>query len=312
MADIETLRKAFAIPDVVDFDAGKGGLVRAVVRAPGADAQIYLHGAHVTHFQPAGGAPLLFLSRQSRFELGKAIRGGVPIVFPWFGPKAGDPSAPMHGFARTMEWNLTSVRQAAAGDVSLTLELSASEVTRKLWPHDFHLSYTVRIAKAMELSLQISSPSEEIEFEEALHTYLAVGDVKNVSIDGLGGRLYLDKTDGMRRKEQPAGPFGISGETDRVYLETRDVVSVSDPALARRIAVEKQDSASTVVWNPWIEKARSLSDLADDEWTRMLCIESANVGKSAVKLPRGATHSMGAKLSIGSRYEIEGIAADRN
>jgi glucose-6-phosphate 1-epimerase len=298
MSDIESLRRQFAIPDVVELDAAKGGLTRINVRAPAADAHVYLHGAHVTHFQPAGQQPVLFLSDQSRFEPGKAIRGGVPIIFPWFGAKSDDPAAPMHGFARTVEWELMAVRQGAAGDVRLVLETRASDATRKLWPHEFILRYTVCVAKALELTLEVIAGSADLIFEEALHTYLALGDVRNASIEGLAERAYLDKTDGMRRKIQPAGPMVIGGETDRVYLDTSDTVRVNDASVKRRISIQKEGSASTVLWNPWIDKARSLADLGDAQWPRMLCVETANVTSDRIVLPAGTSHAMSASIAL--------------
>ncbi|HZL35438.1 MAG TPA: D-hexose-6-phosphate mutarotase [Tepidisphaeraceae bacterium] len=299
MMDLEPLRRQFAIPDVADIVEGSNGLPRISVRAPVADAHIYLHGAHVTHFQPTGRKPVLFLSAESRFEPGKAIRGGVPIIFPWFGAKVGDPAAPMHGFARTAPWELTAVRQAAGGAISVVLELRSSELTRQLWPHDFRLVYTVGVGKKLELMLEVQNLcANEFAFEQALHTYLAVGDVRTVSVDGLAGRDYLDKTDGMQRKTQSPGAVTITGETDRVYLNTPEVVTVTDPAFDRRLSIEKEGSASTVLWNPWSDKARALADLADDEWTRMLCVETANVDQNAVKLTPGASHKMRASIGI--------------
>lgn len=300
MTDHEQLARKFAIPDVVDIGVGKGGLTRLAITAPAADANVYLHGAHVTHFAPARGKPVLFLSDESHFAAGKAIRGGVPVIFPWFGPKAGDPAAPAHGVARTIEWELTGVRQAGNGDVSIVLELSASDATRALWPHDFHLRYTVVVGKSLCLTLEVQNTSAEPwTFEEALHTYLSVGDVRQVSIEGFAGRYYLDKVDGQKRKTQPPGPITIVGETDRVYLDTTETIAVTDPLFARTLRISKEGSASTVLWNPWVAKAKALSDFGDDEWPMMLCVETANAGENAMSLAPGASHTMRARIEVG-------------
>jgi glucose-6-phosphate 1-epimerase len=149
----------------------------------------------------------------------------------------------------------------------------------------------------MELSIQ-NTGAAPVTFEEALHTYLAVSDVRQARVEGLSGRDYLDKVDGMKRKTQ-SGPITITGETDRVYLDTPDTVTIQDPAAGRRITVSKERSASTVVWNPWLEKSKKMPDFGDYEWPRMLCVETANVAENALTLAPGARHVMRATVSAG-------------
>jgi D-hexose-6-phosphate mutarotase len=300
----DELASQFAVPGVT-FERGQGGLVYALVRTEAAEAQVYLHGAHVTRFKPAGEGELLFLSDKSVFAAGKAIRGGVPVIFPWFGAKADDPSAPAHGLVRTTGWMLhdvTAADDAAGRVVRLTFGLSSSPAMRRLWPFDFQLFYTVSVGSSLQLDLQVRNPGQAARpftFEEALHTYLAVGDVRKVSIDGLAGRDYLDKPDGFKRKTQPRGAFGIEAETDRVYLNTPDTVTVSDPSRAGLVSVSKENSLATVVWNPWVAKARAMSDFGDEEWPRMLCVETANVADHAITLGPGASHVMRAVIQAG-------------
>lgn len=296
MNDIKELRRKFPVRGV-SFEPGQGGLTRIVVQASDAEAHIYLHGAHVTHFQPRDAGEILFLSAKSHFEAGKPIRGGVPVIFPWFGPKFDDAKAPAHGFARTMEWEVADIRSGTDGAIAVTLELGASAATRALWPHEFRCRYTVLVGPWLELELEVQNlaPSAFI-FEEALHTYLSVKDVRTVKIDGLAGREFLDKTDGARRKTQPAGPIAITAETDRVYVNTLDPVTVTDPALGRRLTVDKQGSRATVLWNPWVAKAKAMSDFGDEEWPAMLCIETANAAEDAVALNAGQKHLMKARL----------------
>jgi len=281
------------------LEVGEGGLVRAVVKGNrGGLAHSYLQGAHVTHFQPPDQAPVLFLSSASRFEAGKPIRGGVPIVFPWFGPHPTDKSAPQHGFARTLKWEPYAVRSAFTGEVELLLRLQSFEATRRSMPNDFELIYSVQVGRELRLSLTVTNTSDSpFTFEEALHTYLSVGDVRQITIEGLAGRTFIDKVDGARRKIQSDGPMKISGETDRVYLDTTETVCVTDPQMGRRLLISKEDSASTVVWNPWIEKAKAMSDFGDDEWPRMLCIETANVADNRITLAPGASHTMRATIA---------------
>ncbi len=310
---LDELRKRFAVPGVT-FEPGEGGLIRAAASTEAGDAHVYLHGAHVTHFQPRGHADLLFMSGKSLFAAGKAIRGGVPLIFPWFGAKSGDPSAPAHGLVRSTGWamhDVTATGQGADRVVRLTLSLNSDAGTKGRWPHDFELLYSVTVGRSLQLDLEVRNPvgaGQPFTFEEALHTYLAVGDVRNVSISGLGGREYIDKPDGFKRKKQPPGAFGIDAETDRVYLATPDTVTVTDPigpvsgpgpAKPRLLTVSKENSAATVVWNPWIDKAKAMSDFGDDEWPRMLCVETANVDAHAVTLAPGKSHVMRAVIGAG-------------
>lgn len=293
MQSQSALNERFGLPGVVRFESGSGGFVRAVVTARAAEGHVYLYGAQVTHHRPQGQEPVLFLSPQSRFEPGRAIRGGVPVVFPWFGARAGDPAAPDHGFARTSIWAVESVEESDGGSVALTLGLESSESTRVMWPHDFRMTARIEIGTDLGIALDVENRSDApFSFEEALHTYLRVGDAARASITGLEDAAYLDKTDGMRRKSLGREPFRLGGETDRVFLDTRGPHAVTDPVLGRRLVVEKRGSADTVVWNPWADRAAAMADLGADHWRAMLCLETANVGAGAIELAPGARHSM--------------------
>ena len=293
----EALQQRFGIPDVVRFEDGPNGLVRVRIAAPAAEAEIYLHGGHVTHYQPQGSRPVLFVSARSRYDAKSAIRGGVPVIFPWFGAKGDDPAAPQHGFVRAAAWDMESVERMAPDAVTLVLRLDASEATRAVWPHRFVLRHRIGVGAALDLSLEVDNGSAEpFVFEEALHTYLAVGNVREASVTGLAGTTYIDKTDGMARKRQGPEPLRLTGETDRVYLSTRATCVLDDPVGRRRLIVEKDGSESTVVWNPWATKARALSDLGAEEWPGMVCIETANAADNRVTLAPGARHRMRATI----------------
>ena len=213
--------------------------------------------------------------------------------------RAGDPSAPAHGFARTLEWSVVEAKPIGSV-VGLTLALNSSDSTCRFFPQDFELRYTITVGASLTVSLEVRNRSSaEFTFEEALHTYLAVREVRQVAIDGLNGRTFIDKTAAGSRMGQ-SGPIRIERETDRVYLDTGDDVRVTDPARGqgRQLLVTKTGSQTTVVWNPWIDKAKALSDFGDDEWATMLCIETANAADNAVKLSPGKSHVMGATLSV--------------
>lgn len=291
---IEELTSRFRTPR---FEAGPGGLIRAGISNPCADAAIYLHGAHVAEYRPAGQPPLLFMSDRSLFEAGKPIRGGVPVIFPWFGPHATDSGAPMHGLVRSMSWRMESAEQMPDGSSEIGLVVADTAETRRIWPHSFALRLTINVGAALKMSLEVENTSTQaFSFEAALHTYLQVGDVRQIAIVGLAGAEYLDRMDGMKRKTQSPEPIRITCETDRLYLNTTAAVTIDDPLLRRRITIEKVNSRSTVVWNPWIDKSKAMPDFGDEEWPQMVCIETVNAKENGVTLAAGASHTMTATI----------------
>lgn len=283
----------------VVLEAGNGGLERVRVSGPRAEAEIYLQGGHVTRWQPRGAAPVLFLSGRAVYAPGKAIRGGVPIIFPWFGPHATDPTKPMHGFARSRPWRLAGSGPGADGAVVVEFALDDDAATRAVWPSPFALRYRVTVGEKLTMELATTnSGGAPFRFEAALHTYLAVGDVERLALTGLEDTAYIDKVDAMTRKRHGADPLRLSGETDRVFLGTTARCVVSDPVLGRRLAVDKMGSATTVVWNPWSSKAPGIADLEPDGWRRMVCVESANAAEDAVTLAPGARHVLSATIGV--------------
>jgi D-hexose-6-phosphate mutarotase len=278
------------LPNGVTVEAGQGGLQKIVVQRPNASAEIYLQGATVTGFTPRGHAPVLFVSGQANFRSSSAIRGGVPICFPWFGPKTDNPAAPQHGYARTSLWQLETVHDE--GDtVAAVLTLEPDATVR--------LRYTVRIGEKLELGLLVENrEAVPLEFEAALHAYFSVADVREISIHGLERAGYIDKVLGGARKQEGATPIRIEGETDRVYLGVTGGVELADPVSSRRISIQVDGFRSLVVWNPWIAKAKALKDFGDDEWTRMVCLEPANVADDVVLLAAGQMHEMRALIVV--------------
>ena len=279
------------IPGALQLENGDHGLTSILIDTPRAEAEIYLHGAHITRWIPAGQRPVLFTSERSFYAASKPIRGGVPLVFPWFGPRAGGLEGPMHGYARLAEWKLESTRLRDDGAVELRLAMPPVDA--------FHLTFHLVIGAQLEMELEVHNTSaEELCFEEAMHTYFAVGDIHQVSLTGLEGSSYIDKVDGAQRKQQPAAPIRFAKETDQVHVDTTATCVIDDPAWARRIVIEKSGSATTVVWNPWIAKTLTLADMAPDDWRGMLCVETANAGENAMRLAPYATHRMRATIRL--------------
>jgi glucose-6-phosphate 1-epimerase len=291
------LAERFAIPNALRFEEGPGGLTRAVISTSAADAEIYLHGAHITQWKPQGAEPVLFLSSKSFYEPGKAIRGGVPVIFPWFGPRADGKTGPMHGFARTMEWAVESAALDKDDNFEIALVLESNEVTRGFGYDGFHLRFRATIGRTLAMKLEVRNDgAQPLVFQEALHTYFAIGDVYRVRVSGLEGAVYLDKTEGFQRKRQGSDPIRITKETDRVYVNTTSTCVIGDPAIGRRILIEKSGSEATVVWNPWDEKIKTFTDMSPEDWKRMICVETANAGDHSIHLAPGASHTLSATI----------------
>ncbi len=279
------------IPGKVKLTTGGGGLPRFEITTPLAEAHLYLHGAHVAHFAPAGETPVLFMSAESYFQPGKPIRGGVPVIFPWFGPRQSDPTSPAHGFARTREWVAESVAELPDGAILLTLRLDPDAASRAMWPGDWALRHRVTVGATLTMELEIENRGHApLHCEEALHTYFKVSDVKNIEVTGLEGAEYLSKIEDQARKRQDREPIRFTRETDRAYINTASNCAIVDPGFHRRILIEKSGSRSTVVWNPWIAKAHAMPDYGDEEWPFMVCVETGNVADNLLEIAPGARH----------------------
>jgi glucose-6-phosphate 1-epimerase len=296
----DALNRQFGISGRAQVISGNSGLPKLVVTTRLASAEIYLHGAQVTSWRPVGAEEIIFLSRHSYWEGGRAIRGGIPVCFPWFRAKADDPKAPAHGFVRTRDWQLDSVTAKEDGPVIAVFSTESGASTRRWWPHEFRLALRITIGYTLGLELTTTNTgSAPFSFEEALHTYFRVGHVASVRVRGLDGVNYLDNVDQNREKTQ-SGDLLLTGTTDNAYLKGQRAAELVDPVLCRTVRTEKENSQTTVVWNPWQRGAASLSDLGEDEWQQMTCVEASNVLSSAVWLGLREEHTMRANLSMAS------------
>ncbi len=275
------------LPGILKLESSSGNLTRLTITGPHANATIYRHGAQVALFQPHGERPVLFMSQQSQYAADKPIRGGIPVIFPWFGAHPTDPTAPAHGTARLTDWDLISTVQRADGVVELLFALPP------------FLQYRVAIGRQLELTLEVHNTGKTpLQFEEALHTYFAVSDIRQCSVTGLENARYDSTVEGVTGQSQGANPIRFTAETDRLYLNTSATCVIHDPGWQRRIVVEKTGSDSTVVWNPWIAKAKAMPDIGDDEWPAMLCIETVNARCNSVTLAPGQTHALRATVRV--------------
>jgi glucose-6-phosphate 1-epimerase len=238
-----------------------------------------------------------FFSARNPSEEGHAIRGGIPICFPWFRAKRDDPQAPAHGFVRTRTWQLESIVESEAG-VVVTMFTESDEQSRRWWPAEFRLAHRVTFGSELRLELICSNTgTTRLRFEEALHTYNRVADVANSHLQGLEGTRYRDNTDSNQEKRQ-LHDIVIGSQMDNAFLDTRSAVDLVDPGLRRRIRLQKTNSLTTVVWNPWREGSTRMQDLGDGEWRQFLCVEASNIMELAVTLEPGEKHSMTAVLGV--------------
>jgi glucose-6-phosphate 1-epimerase len=295
---VAELDRRFTLPGIARVREGNGGLPRVEIANSLAQGEMYLHGAHVTSWKPAGHEESLFLSTKSLWEEGRAIRGGIPVCFPWFRAKRDDPRAPAHGFVRTTAWQLESIAEEA-GRVVVSMYTESNEHTRQWWPGEFRLVHRVRFGSDLSLELVCTNTgTTSLRFEEALHTYNRVADVGQVHLEGLDQVRFLDNTDSNQEKTQ-RGEVEIAAPTDNAYLDTESEIDLLDPALRRRIQLRKSNSRTTVVWNPWLDGATSLKDLGDGEWKQFLCVEASNILGAAIELAPGQEHKMTADLRLG-------------
>ena len=287
--------RGLAIPGRVEIVNGNGGLPLVKVQTPWSSAEVYLLGAHVAGFQKNGEPPLLFMSRKSHFENGTAIRGGVPICHPWFGPREGEPA---HGFARIATWELIQTNAAPEGAV--TLHFALPEIPgRETWKA-LRTKFIVTVSEQLTLELIAMNESCEAayEIENCLHTYFHVGDIGAVTISGLEGAPFDDFAAGANGTRQPGenGPLRITRETNRVYPDATGPVAIRDEKFQRVVRAEKFQSQSTVVWNPWTTQ-KLPDDFDPAEHAQMVCVESGNLKQNRLSLTPGKAAALKVVLS---------------
>ncbi|WP_318472334.1 D-hexose-6-phosphate mutarotase [Photobacterium leiognathi] len=252
---------------------------------PLAEAGISLHGGHLIWFKPAGEKDIIWLSENAEFDTQKAIRGGIPVCWPWFG-KAGTPS---HGFARTSQWTLQEHRENENG-VIVSLQLEDNEETRALWPYKFNNVLTFEIGTELKVSLtSTNTDSQPWSYGGALHTYFDIADINNIEITGMGS-TYLDST--QQGKACEGGDvLTFTSETDRVYTQPEVTITINDKNNERNILVTNEGHNAAVIWNPWQELSISMGDMADNSFETMVCVEST-IHQPSIELAPGQSHTL--------------------
>ena len=280
------------------FKSGKGDITVVEIQNEQASAIISLQGAQLLSWIPKNEEEVIWLSEDAKFAVGKSVRGGVPICWPWFGAHATNADYPAHGFARTTNWQVISTEALGDGTTRISFTTRPQAETEAMWPAETTVLFQLTIGKKLEMELIThNNGSKPITISQALHTYFNVGDVSNVLLHGLDDARYLDKLDGFKRKNQH-GPLKIKEEVDRIYLDTASTCVIEDNILKRNIVIIKCGSHSTVVWNPWQETASKMGDLGEDGYKKMLCVESSNAAEDALTIEPGKVHQLWVQYEV--------------
>ncbi|SEA30240.1 glucose-6-phosphate 1-epimerase [Thiothrix caldifontis] len=280
--------------------AGKGGLPMINVSNDHADAVISVYAGQVLSFTPKGAADVLFVSDKAYYAEGKAIKGGVPICWPWFGADPEGKGRPAHGFMRNRMWSEWETRENADGSTTVILGVESSPETLAIWPHAFRLAMEITVGKTLQLALVTRNTGDAaFTITQAMHTYFAVGDIAQATVTGLEGTQYLDKAaDGNGATKQQDGAISIVGEVDRVYLGVPAELAIVDGALNRTIRITSSGNNTAVVWNPWAKIAAGMADLQDDDYTRFVCVETTNAADDVVEVAAGSEFRLLAEYAL--------------
>lgn len=270
-----------------------GSLPGLRVKTAHCEAVIALQGAQILSFQATGKENLLWLSEKAVFAPGKAIRGGIPLCFPWFGPHPQDASKPAHGFARNREWQLREIIQQE-GICTLHFRLEDDEQTRALWPHAFKADLAIALGHTLALTLTVQNRDDQpwpLSF--AFHSYFPVSAIRQVQVEGLENTGFIDQRSAERSQHRQSGALTFNGETDRIYLQAKGNYRLRD---TRNTGIAASNCHSAIVWNPWQEKTSRLHDMQPDAWQQMLCVECGNVESDALRLAPGEMQTFALEL----------------
>jgi glucose-6-phosphate 1-epimerase len=295
----EQLNTEYAIPGQLKFIQGGGGLPFIEVTTANSSALISVYAGQVLSFRPAGEVDdLMFLSEKAYYQTGKAIKGGAPVCWPWFGADPQGLGRPAHGFVRNRMWNVVATEITVSGSIRVILGLEDTPETIEIWPQSFTLMLEITVGRSLNLELVTRNTGDQLfPVTQAFHTYFKVGDISQVSVSGLEDTDYIDKVDNSALKKQ-IGPVVINEEVDRIYLGVRDELVINDIALSRRIRIRSGGSKTAVVWNPWAKISADMADLQDNDYRNLLCAETTNAATDVVEVSPGRESRLVANYSI--------------
>lgn len=295
----KALNAEFGIGNQLRIIDGKNGEPMIEIETDKAWALISVYAGQILGYWPEGqDDDMLFLSDLAYYEPGKAIKGGIPVCWPWFGPDPEGKGRPGHGFVRNRFWELLGTAALDDGRIQVRLGLSDNDATREIWPQAFELELRATVGDTLEVTLITRNRGDSaFDISQGLHTYFRVGNIDHVRIHGLEGASYIDKMDGSAEKTQE-GLLEIGGEVDRIYTGVGGDLEIRDPAMARSIRITSTGSASAVVWNPWADTAESMADLGDGDYRSLVCVETTNAGPDVVSVAAGGEHQISAEYRV--------------
>jgi len=298
--NVEQLNSQYGMADRVIFETGEGGLPFIRVKNDNATALISIYGGQVLAFQPKStSSDLLFLSKLAYYQSGKAIKGGVPICWPWFGPDPEGLNRPAHGFVRNRLWEVVETAGTAEGHIRVVLGLSDTPETQAIWPRSFVLRLEITVGKSLNLALVTrNTDSQAFAITQAFHTYFNAGDIRQVKVSGLENTQYIDKVNDNQQINQ-LDDVTINSEVDRIYLNVDNELVVQDAALKRRIHITSKGNRTAVVWNPWAKISAEMADLQDDDYQRFICVETTNAATDSINIQPGS------EFRLVAHYQIE-------
>lgn len=297
--NIEQLNNQYGIANQVKFEAGEGGLPFIHVNNGKATALISIYGGQVLAFQPKhANSDLLFLGKLAYYQPGKAIKGGVPICWPWFGPDPEGLNRAAHGFMRNRLWEVVETTETTEGSTRVVLGLSDTAETQSIWPRAFVLQLEITIGESLNLVLITrNTGSQAFAITQAFHTYFSVGDINQVAVLGLENTQYIDKVNDNQQINQ-TGAVTINSEVDRIYQDVGNELIIQDAALKRRIYITSKGNRTAVVWNPWAKISAEMADLQDDDYLRFICVEITNAATDSVNIQPGSEFSLAANYRV--------------
>lgn len=300
MHSIQQLNEKFAIDGKIHFREGNGDFPLITVSNSHAFAIVSVYGAQLLSYIRCGERDLIWMSDQSVFAHGKAIRGGIPICFPWFGPHPTEKSFPQHGFARLTTWEVDDISQTNDDSTVIQFSMKESADTLPLWPHQFKAAVTIFIGKTIDVKLTVTNTDNAaFEYSDALHTYFNINDIKSTVIEGLQDEMYYEGFDTTLQTQKEA-LLSFSSETNRRYVNSLSRCIIHDKGYFRKIKVDKGGSKVTVVWNPGAAVTKTMSDMHPDGYLKFVCVEPANAypGIDTITLNPGESHSISTSIDI--------------
>ncbi len=296
--NIEQLNADYGIANKVKFIEGKGGFPTIEISNEHAQATISVYAAQVLSFKPVNQSEVMFLSSQAYYQSGKAIKGGTPICWPWFGPDPEEKGRSSHGFVRNRLWQMRDVVSTQDGATQVIMGLVDTAETREIWDYSFDIAIAITVGSSLTIELITQNTGQEpFSITQALHTYFQIADINQLAVLGLAGKAYLDKVDDGKQKTQ-AGAVTFSGECDRIYLDVPSELVIEDRAGNRNIKITATNSKTAIVWNPEADISANMADLGDQDYINFVCVETANAANEIIEVAAGDHYKIAANYSV--------------